>query len=65
MIGHQSLELLTGVLAAAIRVMQQRIGLAASPDRHQQRVGHELRCHLAFIDQPTTRRENRSMTAAT
>jgi len=29
-IGHQLLELLAGVLAAAIGVMQQRIGLAAS-----------------------------------
>jgi hypothetical protein len=34
MIGEQLLELLTGVLAAAIGVTQQRIGLAATPDRH-------------------------------
>ena len=39
-IGHQLLELLAGVLAAAIRVMQQRIGLASPPDRHHQGVGH-------------------------
>jgi hypothetical protein len=39
MIGHQLLELLAGVLAAAIGVMQQRIGLASSPDRF----GTELR----------------------
>jgi hypothetical protein len=35
-IGHQLLELLAGVLAAAIRVMQQRIGLASPPDCHHQ-----------------------------
>jgi hypothetical protein len=34
-ISHQSLELLAGVLDSAIRVMQQRTGLAPSPDRHQ------------------------------
>ena len=45
MIGHQPLELLAGVLAAAIGVMQQRIGLAAPPDRHHQGVGDELRRH--------------------
>ena len=33
-------------LAAAIRVMQQCIGLASSPDRHHQGIGDELRCHL-------------------
>jgi hypothetical protein len=42
---HQPLELLAGVLAATIGVMQQRIGLAASPDRHRQRVTDELSCH--------------------
>jgi hypothetical protein len=26
-------------------VMQQRVGFAAPPDRHHQRVGHELRGH--------------------
>ena len=45
MIGHQPLELLAGVLAAAIGVMQQRIGLAAPPDRHHQGIGDELRRH--------------------
>jgi hypothetical protein len=44
--GHQLLELFAGVLAAAIRVMQQCIGLASSPDRHHQGIGDELRCHL-------------------
>ena len=48
MIGHQALELLAGVLAAAIGVMQQGVGLAASPDRHHQRIGHELRGHLGL-----------------
>ena len=45
MIGHQPLELLAGVLAAAVGVMQQRIGLAPPPDRHHQSVGDELRRH--------------------
>jgi len=31
--------------AAAIGVMKQRVGLAASPDRHHQGVGDELCCH--------------------
>ena len=44
-VGHQPLELLAGVLAALIRVVQQGIRLAASPDRHDQRVGDELRRH--------------------
>jgi len=44
-IGHQPLELLAGVLAAAIGVMQQRIGLASAPDRHDQRIGDELSRH--------------------
>jgi peptidoglycan/xylan/chitin deacetylase (PgdA/CDA1 family) len=32
-------------LAALIRVMQEGIGLAAPPDRRDQRVGDELGCH--------------------
>jgi len=44
-IGHQPLERLAGVLAAAIGVVQQRVGLAPSPDRHHQRIGDELRRH--------------------
>jgi hypothetical protein len=32
-------------LAAAIGVMQQRIRLTAPPERHQQRIGDELRRH--------------------
>ena len=43
MICHQPLELLAGVLAAAIGVMQQGVGLAASPDH--QSIGRELRGH--------------------
>jgi hypothetical protein len=45
MVRHQPLELLACVLAAAIRMMQQSIGLASPPDRHQQRIGDELRRH--------------------
>jgi hypothetical protein len=44
-IRHQALELVAGVLAAAVRVMQQRIRLAASPDRHDESIGDKLRCH--------------------
>jgi uncharacterized protein YydD (DUF2326 family) len=40
-IGHQPLELFTGVLAATIGMMQQRIRFAASPDRHHQGIGDE------------------------
>jgi hypothetical protein len=40
--------------------MQQRIGLASSPDCHHQRIGDVA----ALIDQPITRRVNGSMTAA-
>lgn len=57
---HQPLELLAAVLAAAIGVMQQCIGFAPSPDRHRRRVGNELCVTAALIDQPTTRRKNRS-----
>jgi hypothetical protein len=42
---HQALELLAGVLASAIGVMQERIGLASPPDRHHQPVGDEVRRH--------------------
>ncbi len=44
-VGHQSLELLAGVLAALIGVVQQLVGLAASPDRHQQCIRDQLRGH--------------------
>jgi len=43
--GRQPAELLARVLAAAIGVMQQRVGLAASPDRYHERIGDELCCH--------------------
>ena len=45
MIGHQPLELFAGVLAATIGMMQQRVRLAPSPDRHHQGVGDELGRH--------------------
>ena len=38
MVGHQPLELLTGILAAAIGMMQQCIRFAPSPDRHPERI---------------------------
>jgi len=44
-IGHQSLELLAGVLAAAIGMMQQRVRFAPSPDRHHQGISDELGRH--------------------
>ena len=44
-IGHHSLEELAGVLAVRVRVAQQRIGFATPPDRHDRRVGDEMRCH--------------------
>jgi hypothetical protein len=44
-IGHQPLELLAGVLATAIGMMQQSIWFAASPDRHHQGIGDELGRH--------------------
>ena len=44
-VGHQPLELLARVLAALVRVMQHGVGLSASPDRHHQRIGHELSGH--------------------
>ena len=44
-VGHQSLELLTGILTALVRMMQQGIWLAPPPDRHDQRVGNELGGH--------------------
>jgi hypothetical protein len=57
MIGRQPLDLLAGVSAAAIAVMQQRVRLAAAPDRHHQGVGDELRRHRWVhrpADQPST-----------
>jgi len=44
-VGHQPLELLAHVLASLVRVMQQGVGLSASPDCHHQRIGHELSGH--------------------
>jgi len=45
-IGQQLLELFAGVLAAAIGMMQQRVRLAATPDRHHQGIGDQLCRHL-------------------
>jgi hypothetical protein len=44
-IRHQPLELFAAVLAAAVGVMQQRVGLPPPPDRHHQCVGDELGRH--------------------
>ena len=49
MVGHQPLELLAGVLAATVGVMQQRIRFAASPDRHHQGIGDELCRHRSVL----------------
>ena len=45
MIGHQPPELLAAVLAALVGVLQQTVRLAATPDRHDERVGDQLRGH--------------------
>ena len=47
MVSHQALELLAGVLAALIGMMQQAVGLAAAPDRHDEGVGDELGGHAS------------------
>ena len=65
MIGHQPPELLAGALAAAIGVVQEGTWLSPAPDRHHQGIGDGLAVIAALIDQPTTRRQNRSTTAAT
>ena len=64
-IRHQLLELLAGVLAATIGVMQQRIGLPRRQIAITRASVTDCAVIAALIDQPTTRRENRSTTAAT
>ena len=67
-VGDQPLELLTRILAAAVRVMQRRIREhARAPAKIAINNASVTSCALisAFIDQPTTRRENRSITATT
>jgi len=44
-IRHEPLELLAVVLAATVGMVQQRIRLAPSPDRHHQRIRDQLRSH--------------------
>ncbi len=46
LLGQQPLKLLAAVLAALVRVVHQRLGLAAAPDGHHQRIEHELGGHL-------------------
>src|SRR5262249_39515922 len=64
-VGHQPLELLARVLAAAIGVMQQCIGLSATPIAITSASVTSCAVMAALIDQPTTRGEKRSMTGAT
>ena len=63
--GHQALELFAGVLAAPIRAMHPSIRFASPLDGHQKSARNHCAVMLALIDQPTTRRENKSMTADT
>jgi hypothetical protein len=58
MIGQQFQKLLSGVLAPAIGMMQRRIGLAGSPDRHHRASVTSSAVIAAVIDQSTARREN-------
>jgi hypothetical protein len=58
MIDQQALELLAGVLAALVGMMQRQITMIKASVT-------SCALMLAFIDQPTTQRENRSMTTAT
>ncbi|MBB3166360.1 hypothetical protein FHS25_006877 [Rhizobium laguerreae] len=46
MIGHQALELLAGVLATLVRMVEERIRLASAPDGHDQRICDELGRHV-------------------
>ena len=65
---HERPEPPAGILATPVGMMQQSIGLAPPPhrpDRHEQCVGDQLSVIVALMDQPTARRENRSITAAT
>jgi hypothetical protein len=64
-IGHQLLELLAGVLAAAVGIMQQRIGLPRRQIAITRASVTSCAVIAALIDQPITRREKRSITAAT
>jgi hypothetical protein len=61
---QQCLEVLAGVLAALVRVMQQLHGLASAPHGHHQCVGHKLRGHAVMHRPAHARREYRSSTAA-
>src|SRR4249920_2682301 len=51
MIDQQALELLAGVLAALVGMMQQRVRFAATPDRHDQGIGDKL-CPHACVHRP-------------
>ena len=55
MVGHQPLELLAGVLAAAIGVMQQRIGLPRRQIAITRASVTSCAVIAVFIDEPTTR----------
>jgi hypothetical protein len=51
MIDQQALELLAGVLAALVGMMQQGVRFAATPDRHDQGIGDKL-CRHARAHRP-------------
>ncbi len=65
MVAHEALEPLAPILASLIGMMQERVRFSSTPCRNDQRIFDEEAVMLAFIDHPTTRRENRSMTTAT
>jgi hypothetical protein len=48
MLGQQRLELLTGVLAALIGVMQQLGTVPPSPDRHEHCIADQASGHLVL-----------------
>ncbi len=62
-VGQEPLEGLTGILAPAIGVMQDRVRRAPPPDRHHERIGDELgrhrRTHGPAHDPPREEIENR------
>ena len=63
-VGQEPLEGLTGVLATPIGVVQHGLGLAPPPDGQHECIGDRCVVMVACMDQPTTRREKRSTTAA-
>ncbi len=52
LVRQEPLERLAGVLAASIRVMRHRFGLASPPDGHDQRIGNQLSRHRHLYRPP-------------